>query len=520
MKNIFTFDFASVGGSSIYDNDKNLNYKEITKFGKVVYWLDGRHYDSNELEKYRKVGDFEIDNLLELIICHHFQNKEHDVTTLPSFRFFDVIDACTKVYRASQGNDLTCRVKRNDMEKAMINFYDHYYNDIPDWVDWDQLQRGIDVFITYTPVMGLSLYYLSLVPGFSIPKIAQVLKHTQYLAPPSTNKQVQRRLLDTGGFIMSCMVKNIPENDNSKYVDNDRWLSAASLRPGGIGWQMALRVRVLHAKVRRNLLSRDDWNKEKFGIPINQEDMAATLLAFSVNALSGVEFAANQSLSKEDQLDYLALWRYIGWLLGVSLHIDPCGPGQNNNIFPSDPVIHSRAMLESIIIHLMHPDELSSIISNHLLRVGRSEANPNTDSTTYHKNESFGYLYRSFMCRTMIGNELANALTIPSLSVHSFRHIRAYLLAKTVMLAFRVYTLLTMYIPWFRYFVYKLHMRMIDKSFSSWSKENGTRISKMSRDAMTKNENDSYSKSCPFSYVMLSSGQNGGDITIAKKKQM
>jgi len=46
--------------------------------------------------------------------------------------------------------------------------------------------------------------------------------------------------------------------------------------------------------------------------------MAATLLAFTVNALSGVELIAGRPISKQEQLDYIALWRYIGWLLGVT----------------------------------------------------------------------------------------------------------------------------------------------------------------------------------------------------------
>lgn len=82
------------------------------------------------------------------------------------------------------------------------------------------------------------------------------------------------------------------------------------------------------------------------GVPINQEDMAATLLAFSINALDGVEFVGGMAVPKQDQEDYLALWRYIGWILGVyTSHdddkalpctttttplppsLDPCGPG-------------------------------------------------------------------------------------------------------------------------------------------------------------------------------------------------
>jgi len=71
-----------------------------------------------------------------------------------------------------------------------------------------------------------------------------------------------------------------------------------------------------------------------FGIPINEEDMVATLLAFSVNALLGCELFLRMKLSDQERLDYLALWRYLGWLLGVDVNeahgernLDPCGSG-------------------------------------------------------------------------------------------------------------------------------------------------------------------------------------------------
>ena len=53
--------------------------------------------------------------------------------------------------------------------------------------------------------------------------------------------------------------------------------------------------------------------------------MAATLLAFSYNVLVGIELIGGTPLPRQQQEDYLALWRYIGWLLGVdSTALDPC----------------------------------------------------------------------------------------------------------------------------------------------------------------------------------------------------
>ena len=74
----------------------------------------------------------------------------------------------------------------------------------------------------------------------------------------------------------------------------------------------ALHVRALHAKVRFAILQKQGkkkWNVEKLGIPINQEDMSATLLAFSANVLAGIDLIAGNSVSVQEHLDYLAFWR-------------------------------------------------------------------------------------------------------------------------------------------------------------------------------------------------------------------
>ena len=76
-------------------------------------------------------------------------------------------------------------------------------------------------------------------------------------------------------------------------------------------------------------------------MPINQEDMAVTLLAFSFNVLHGIELTLNKPLSATDQSDYLHLWRYIGWLMGVEDDRNPCaGTVRINNQF-NDPKICS-----------------------------------------------------------------------------------------------------------------------------------------------------------------------------------
>lgn len=171
MWNLFTFEFSNVEGSSSYDDNTELkqkNYNVITKFGRTVFWLDKRHYQIDELEKHRTVGDKEVDRLLEAIRQTYYENESKSSSAfstsfVSSFRFFDVINSCSKLYQKKSHATNFDDYKPTDTERLMIEFYDKYYNHVPEWTDWDQIQRGIDVFITYAPVMGCSLYYLSLV---------------------------------------------------------------------------------------------------------------------------------------------------------------------------------------------------------------------------------------------------------------------------------------------------------------------------------------------------------------------
>jgi len=385
-----------------------------------------RHLSAETLEKYRQVGDPAFDEILDLYAREGRPLQAGD----------DIFDRIplndSDIDTDATTNKNTQRPHFTEADRALQEMF-REFSDIPSWVDLAQLQRGRDVFLAYFPAIGLSLYYKSLVPGFSIPKIAAVLQATAYLAPPASKTAVQERLLDTGAFLGTCL----------------RSHDVAGILPGGEGWKSALRVRLLHAKVRRRLLSKTGnrvWDTHQLGVPINQEDMAATLLAFSTNSLLGCEMIlGGRPLPLQDRLDYLALWRYLGWLLGVPvisssyggndgqprvesksdmiIPLDPCGPGWYE--YHPNPVDHSYAIFQSIIFHSLHPNEASVTISHHLLRQGRRKDGDNkaiddkiastkrkTKEELEQSDQSW-FMFRSYQCRRFIGDELADALLLP-----------------------------------------------------------------------------------------------------------
>lgn len=84
----------------------------------------------------------------------------------------------------------------------------------------------------------------------------------------------------------------------------------------GEGFKTTLRVRLVHALVRRALRNKPDWDHARWGVPINQIDMLSTYLAFGPVTLAGASlFGVMLPPSKAAPL--LHRWRYIGWLMGV-----------------------------------------------------------------------------------------------------------------------------------------------------------------------------------------------------------
>ena len=443
---------------------------EKSLFGQHILWHSladgGRHMTEEDLEVYRTVGDAEVDQIFTLL------EEESGRRIGPGQ------DILARAASASSDNS------SSSAERALHEFYTKY-SKLPEWVDLDQLQRGQNVFLAYLPAIGLSLYYRSLVPGFSIPNLAHVLQTTGYLAPPASRENVRDRLTDTGGLLLQCFT------------------NLQSLLPvDGEGWKACLYVRFLHAKVRRAILHRQGKRKwdESRGLPICEEDMAATLLAFSVNSLLGVEILLGYPLSRHEREDFMAVWRWIGWLLGVRVlednshdsrlpkPLDPCGPGwyeENRNSYD-----HGASMLQSIIFHLMKPDDASVEIAHFLLWQGRPKEKMNENRKLDMNN---WFYYRALQCRRFVGDDLADALKLP-LNPSLYYRWRSWIFSTCFLSVMTCYTILGL--PWspFRTMIVGFHRRSFERISNEWKIMHMTRMKK-------ELDTESPSSSCYFSMI-------------------
>jgi len=167
----------------------------------------------------------------------------------------------------------------------------------PAWLDRVQLARGVRVFHRHglDAMCSLSAMLMSgyLTSGATKPLV--MTGALERLAP--------QRLAATARF------------NHDVYTSHDMGRFSE-------GFKTTVRVRVMHAMVRRSLLRSRTWRIDPWGIPINQRDMVVTHLQFSSTYLLGA--AALGRLDTREERDALMhLWRYVSNLLGVEDQLLP-----------------------------------------------------------------------------------------------------------------------------------------------------------------------------------------------------
>ncbi|MEU1307729.1 oxygenase MpaB family protein [Streptomyces cinnamoneus] len=99
-------------------------------------------------------------------------------------------------------------------------------------------------------------------------------------------------------------------------------LETGGLGPGGRALRSAQKIRLLHATMRYHLSRQEDWNTTVWGVPLNQEDLAGTLMCFSERIPAGLGLLG-VDLPVRDRDSYFHTWRVVGHVLGVDGLLNP-----------------------------------------------------------------------------------------------------------------------------------------------------------------------------------------------------
>ncbi|KQZ69854.1 hypothetical protein ASD66_09100 [Nocardioides sp. Root151] len=168
----------------------------------------------------------------------------------------------------------------------------------PGWVDLAKINRDSRHLARYTRQAGIVLGAASLVSGYA-------------------NSAASRPLELTGRYV---------ENAGMRTIEVGSWLLAINADHGlerdQPGFELTVRVRIIHALVRRQLLASPDWDTAAWGVPICQAYLAYTLIEFCLIPLRGMRAIGAAYLPREVDA-YYDTWRYVGHLLGIDASLLP-----------------------------------------------------------------------------------------------------------------------------------------------------------------------------------------------------
>ncbi len=82
------------------------------------------------------------------------------------------------------------------------------------------------------------------------------------------------------------------------------------------GLKECLKIRLMHAYARVSILEEGKWREENWGAPLNQWDMLATNLGFSIIFLDGLRKLGMKPTEQEIR-GLFHFWKYVGYLLGT-----------------------------------------------------------------------------------------------------------------------------------------------------------------------------------------------------------
>ncbi|MEV6773234.1 oxygenase MpaB family protein [Nocardia sp. NPDC051030] len=202
----------------------------------------------------------------------------------------------------------------------------------PDWFDPEQVRRGAQLWWRFAPAVIIGL----------------------------------------GGTLMTAYAfgdLNKPQAMNSRseamaaqrYEETSRWVLAATapgaLIPGGTGFDATIRIRFVHAMVRRHLRTCGKWQRTEWGEPIHTSGMAVTIDGFLLMPLAMHELL-DMDLREDEREAIRQLWFWIGYLMGVPDELLPHSIDDAADISRAATIVFAP------------PDEDTEVLTKALLRGG------------------------------------------------------------------------------------------------------------------------------------------------------
>ena len=239
----------------------------------------------------------------------------------------------------------------------------------PDWVDFDAFLPGCRAFLRNGKLV-LAAFLLSSIEGFT------------------TN--ISRSFNLTG---------RVRDEGVRRLGQNNRFITEVFLPDGlqrfGDGWKLSVRLRFVHAQVRRLLAGSPEWDTEAWGIPLSQAHMGYALTTFSVRMLEILK--ALGAVYSDDEYDsFVAAWRYAGHLMGTPETILFRDAEEAKRLFEIAMMCEPLGTDDSILL-------TNGAINSAPLVAGITEPSE--------RRELARYIYS--VTRALVGDEMSTAMRFP-----------------------------------------------------------------------------------------------------------
>ena len=174
--------------------------------------------------------------------------------------------------------------------RALREFFDEV-EPFPEWYRALPVQPGCRAFFRYSDLFVLA---------FATSTIIRGLGTTISLSFMETG-----RVLDIGRRRLRQNIRHLVEI-----------MIPGGLERHGDGWKLCVRIRLVHAQVRKLLAESGDWDGAAHGVPISASHVALSSAAFSAMLLEDA-IRLGARVDDAERASFMHVWRCSSWLMGV-----------------------------------------------------------------------------------------------------------------------------------------------------------------------------------------------------------
>ena len=161
----------------------------------------------------------------------------------------------------------------------------------PPWFDQASVHAGCRAFHTYSDLFITAFFVVTL------ENAATLMSKAFYMTGGVTTGQGPRRIRQNIRHFIEIMLPG-------------------ALDRQGEGWKLSVRIRLVHAQLRRLIRASDEWDEAVYGAPLSAAHLALASANFSAMMLRHAA-RLGAHLDDEARASFMQIWRYASWLIGT-----------------------------------------------------------------------------------------------------------------------------------------------------------------------------------------------------------